>query len=93
MPYAARVRGYRRHRIKGFVFPAIVPASDADEVPGLVSKCKGPQDAYEIGSLPIEDICWQQLEAVHAMVQVLYDLTDREMQIFDGELCAAHCAL
>lgn len=58
-----------------------------------MSKCKGPQDAYEIGSLPIEDICWQQLEAVHAMVQVLYDLTDREMQIFDGELCAAHCAL
>jgi hypothetical protein len=33
---AARIAGYRRHRIKGFVFPAIVPASEADEVQGLV---------------------------------------------------------
>lgn len=48
----ARVRGYRRHRIQGFVFPAIVPAGDADEVPGLV----------------------------------LFDLTPREMEIFDGAL-------
>ena len=40
----------------------------------------------------MKKFCWQQLEAVHAMVQVLYDLTDRELQIFDGELCAAPCA-
>ena len=35
---AARVKGYRRHRIKGFVFPAMVPAEDAAEVQGLVCR-------------------------------------------------------
>ncbi|EIE26750.1 AIG2-like protein [Coccomyxa subellipsoidea C-169] len=32
----AKIRGYRRHRIKGFIFPAIVPAEESDEVNGLV---------------------------------------------------------
>ncbi|BDA40600.1 AIG2-like protein D [Coccomyxa sp. Obi] len=45
----ARIRGYRRHRIKGFIFPAIIPATESDEVNGLV----------------------------------LYDLSEKEMEVFD----------
>ena len=35
--HAARLRGYRRHRIKGFIFPAILPATESEEVNGLVN--------------------------------------------------------
>ncbi len=40
LSHAAKIRGYRRHRIKGFIFPAIIPATESDEVNGLVGFIK-----------------------------------------------------
>ena len=73
---AATVNGYSRYRIRGRVYPAILPTTPSDELAGMVrirlfeSTCVNTTPA---------DRCASKR-------QVLCGLSEREFEILDGEV-------
>lgn len=49
----ATLSGYARHKVKGQVFPAIVPATPQDKVQGKVGDCSTPALDAGLASYPL----------------------------------------
>jgi hypothetical protein len=78
----ATLSGYSRHRVKGQVFPAIIPAKPQDRVKGMVGVLRSSSAgcthvaASRHGHTPLP-----------TCLQVLMELTPSELHILDGEGC------
>lgn len=77
----ATLSGYSRHRVKGQVFPAIIPATYQDRVTGKVG-AQGQQ--HRVQTLAASESGQPTLPT---WPQVLMELTPSELHILDGKGC------